>query len=163
MFDQPEQSVSPFDQIKQVDDEGNEFWSARDMAKILGYSEYGRFQNTLNKAEIACENSGYNSEEHFDHTVEMVEIGSKAKREFETVRLSRYACYLVVQNADPAKEIVALGQTYFAVQTRRQELSGQSILPQNEQRLMLRSRIKRQNSELASAAKHAGVNSEIVG
>src|SRR5579859_7908755 len=108
---------SPFEQIKRIDPDGNEFWSARDLLKIIGYANYFKFKNVLEKAQIACENSGHNPEDHFYHAVTMVEIGSNTKREVEDMHLSRYACYLVIQNSDPAKEIVALGQTYFATQT----------------------------------------------
>src|SRR5579871_6241354 len=114
---------SPFEQIKRIDPDGNEFWSARDLLVILQYANYFKFKNVLLKAQLACENSGHDPSDHFYHAVTMVDIGSDAKREVEDMHLSRYACYLIVQNADPSKEVVALGQTYFAVQTRRQEVS----------------------------------------
>jgi len=114
----------------------------------------------LLKAQIACENSGNDPADHFTDASKMVAIGSDAKREVEDMHLSRYACYLIVQNADPAKEVVALGQTYFAVQTRRQEIADVEALAElseDQRRLLLRQRVKLQNTDLASAAKSAGV------
>jgi DNA-damage-inducible protein D len=153
-------SDSPFEQIKQIDSDDNEFWSARDLMPILEYSTWQKFKSVLLKAQIACENSGYDPGDHFIRAIVMVSLGKDAKREVEDMHLSRYACYLVVQNADPAKEVVALGQTYFAVQTRRQELADEealSELTEDQRRLLLRQRIKHQNTDLASAAKNAGV------
>lgn len=153
-------SDSPFERIKQVDPEGNEFWSARDLMPILDYASWQKFKNVLLKAQIACENSGYDPDDHFIRAVKMVAIGSDAKREVEDMHLSRYACYLIVQNADPAKEVIALGQTYFAVQTRRQEIADEDAiaeLTEGQRRLLLRQRIRDQNTDLASAAKQAGV------
>ena len=116
----PQQTV--FEQTKRQDAQGNEYWSARDMAKILEYAEYRNFLPVIDRAQEACLNSGQPIENHFVEMHEMVPIGSGASRKIESVMLSRYACYLIVQNADPAKEVVALGQTYFAVQTRLQEI-----------------------------------------
>ena len=112
-----------FESIKMLNEKGQEYWSARELAKILDYSEYRKFNNVIEKAKKACQNSQNAVENHFAHVADMVKIGSGAKREIEDIHLSRYACYLIVQNADASKAIVALGQTYFAVQTRRQELS----------------------------------------
>lgn len=156
----PDSSVSLFEQIRQVDPDGAEFWSARDLMPTLEYVSWQKFKNVLIKAQIACENSGFDPGNHFIQAVKMVAIGSDAKREVEDIHLSRYACYLVVQNADPSKEVVALGQTYFAVQTRRQEVSDAAAmaeLTEDQRRLLLRQRIKLQNTDLASAAKTAGV------
>lgn len=154
------QAESPFERIRQVDPDGYEFWSARDLMPVLEYVSWQKFKNVLLKAQIACENSGNDPADHFNRMVKMVTIGSDAKREVEDMHLSRYACYLIVQNADPAKEVVALGQTYFAVQTRRQEIADANALAElseNQRRLLLRQRIKAQNTDLASAAKSAGV------
>jgi DNA-damage-inducible protein D len=151
---------SPFERIKQIDPDGNEFWSARDLLEVLQYANYLKFKPVLLKAQIACENSGHDPSDHFYQAVKMVEIGSNAKRELEDMHLSRYACYLVVQNADPSKEVVALGQTYFAVQTRRQEVADENTLAElteDQRRLLLRQKVKQQNTDLASAAKGAGV------
>ena len=110
-----------FESLKQ-EEEGCEFWSARQLAKVLEYSEYRHFLPVIDKAKEACKNSGNTIEDHFEDVLEMVEIGSGAKRQISDVRLSRYACYLIVQNGDPAKPVIANGQTYFAIQTRKQEL-----------------------------------------
>lgn len=151
---------TPFELIRRVDSDGVEFWSARDLMLSLEYTEWRNFRTALLKAQIACENSGNDPADHFVGATKMVPIGSDAKREIEDVHLSRYACYLIVQNADPSKEVVALGQTYFAVQTRRQEVSDAAAmaeLTEDQRRLLLRQRVKLQNTDLASAAKQAGV------
>ncbi len=150
---------SVFESVKKVNDNGVEYWLARDFQNILQYSSWDKFLNVVEKAKEACRNSGHNSADHFSHMVKMVPIGSGAQRETEDIKLSRYACYLVIQNADPAKEIVALGQTYFAVQTRRQELSDKfgKFESDEEKRLFLRQQMKEHNKYLASAAKEAGV------
>ena len=116
------QTLTVFEQIKGIDQNGNEFWSARELSKVLEYSEYRHFLPVIDRAKEACENSGQLVSHHFEDILEMITLGKTAKRELESVKLSRYACYLVVQNADPAKEVVALGQTYFAVQTRLHEI-----------------------------------------
>jgi DNA-damage-inducible protein D len=115
-------TLTVFEQIKLTDNNGNEFWSARDLSKVLEYSEYRHFIPVVDRAKEACENSGQLISHHFEDILEMIRIGKTAKREVESVKLSRYACYLIVQNADPSKKVVALGQTYFAVQTRIQEI-----------------------------------------
>ncbi len=151
-----------FEQIKHVDNDGNEWWSARQLGKILEYSEYRHFKPVIEKAEEACINSGQRIDDHFEDFLEMVDIGSGAKRPMEDgVKLSRYACYLIVQNADPSKEVVAQGQTYFAVQTRLQEIRQMEeynrLASEDEKRLFLRDEMKRHNIQLADAAKGAGV------
>ncbi|HOY11886.1 MAG TPA: DNA damage-inducible protein D [Saprospiraceae bacterium] len=155
------QHSSLFEQIKQIDENGNEFWSARDLSKVLEYSEYRHFIPVIERAKEACINSGSAIENHFEHMLEMVTIGSGAKRKTESVKLSRYACYLIVQNADPGKEVVALGQTYFAVQTRLQEIRQMDefnrLSSEDEKRLFLRTELAMHNIQLAAAAKNAGV------
>ena len=150
-----------FEQIKQIDKIKNEFWSARTLSKVLEYSEYRHFLPVIERAKEACKNSGQKVIDHFEDSLEMVEIGSNAFREVETVKLSRYACYLIVQNADPTKEVVALGQTYFTIQTRIQEISSMDAYNQlkteNERRLFLRNELSKHNIQLAAAAKDAGV------
>jgi DNA-damage-inducible protein D len=121
------QEVTPFESIRRTSPAGNEFWSSRDFAKVLGYVNYRHFQAVIEKACTACFNSGQRVEDHFVGSDQMIEIGKGGQRAEKTVMMSRYACYLVIQNADPAKEIVAQGQTYFAIQTRRQELSDAEI------------------------------------
>lgn len=151
-----------FEQIKRIDENNNEYWSGRDLAKVLEYSEYRHFKPVIEKAKEACTNSGQSVENHFEDYLEMVNIGSGAKRPFEDgIKLSRYACYLIVQNADPSKEIVATGQTYFAFQTRLQEIQQMDeynrLDTEVEKRLFLRNEMKKHNTQLAEAAKDAGV------
>ena len=147
--------ITPFEQIRRTNPAGNEFWSSRDFARVLGYTDYRNFEAVIAKARTACFNSGQRVEDHFVNITEMVEIGSGAQRPLQTGMMSRYACYLVIQNADPAKEIVAIGQTYFAIQTRRQELSDAEM--EAQRRLAIRSELRTHNSQLADAAKDAGV------
>ena len=133
---------SAFESIRKVNQSGQDFWSARHLGKILGYLEYRNFLPVIAKAKEACQNSSQKIEDHFVDIHEMVGIGSGATREMSSVALSRYACYLIVQNADPSKPIVALGQTYFAVQTRKQELveqaGYQNLRTEEEKRIFLR-------------------------
>ncbi|HCI82448.1 MAG TPA: DNA damage-inducible protein D [Ktedonobacter sp.] len=150
--------TSPFETIRQEAEDGSEYWSARDLAKLLGYTEYGKFRNAIKKAEEACQNSGQAISDHFAHVSDMVVIGSGAKRKVANVHLSRYACYLLIQNSDPEKPLVALGQTYFAVQTRRQEQADElSGLTENQKRLYLRGQLTDHNRQLAVTASQAGV------
>ena len=150
-----------FEQIKRVDEKGNEYWSARDLAKALEYSEYRHFVPVIERAKEACTNSKQPVQYHFEDMLDMIELGKGAKRQVDTVKLSRYACYLIVQNADPTKEVVALGQTYFAVQTRLQEIRQMdeynSLSTEDEKRLFLRNELAKHNTQLAAAAKDAGV------
>lgn len=152
---------SAFEKLKRTDERGNEFWTARDMSRILEYSEYRHFLGVIEKARDACKNSGNRIDDHFEDILDMITIGKGGLRQVENVRLSRYACYLIVQNADPSKEIVAIGQTYFAVQTRLQEISKMEeytrLATEDEKRLFLRSEMKKHNIQLAEAAKDAGV------
>ncbi len=146
---------SPFEQIKRTNEAGAEFWSSREFAVVLGYGDYRNFEGVVEKAKLACFNSGHRIEDHFVDVTEMIEIGKGGQRSVKTVLLSRYACYLAIQNADPKKEIVAHGQTYFAIQTRRQELADESI--EEERRVLLRDEMRRHNAQLADAANDAGV------
>jgi DNA-damage-inducible protein D len=148
-------NISPFERIRRTNEAGNEFWSSRDFAEVLGYTDYRNFETVIGKAKAACFNSGQRVEDHFVNITEMIGIGKGGQRSVLTVMMSRYACYLAIQNADPAKEIVALGQTYFAVQTRRQELG--HLGPEDEKRLMLRGEMRTHNAKLAEAARAAGV------
>ena len=148
-------AISPFEHIRRINDTGNEYWSSRDFGQVLGYTDYRNFEQVIQRARMACFNSGQRIEDHFVDVTDMVSIGSGAMREVKTVLMSRYACYLVIQNADPSKEIVALGQTYFAVQTRRQEISDQAV--EDSRRLLLRDEMKVHNMRLAETAKRAGV------
>ncbi len=147
--------ASPFERIRKINEAGNEYWESRDLAEVLDYTQYRNFEAVIEKAKLSCFNSGHRIEDHFADVSKMVGIGSGAIREIQVTLLSRYACYLVIQNADPNKKIVAQGQTYFAIQTRRQELAGEQI--EDERRLLLREEIRRHNVQLADAAKDAGV------
>ena len=144
-----------FETSKKIDPNGQEYWSAREFAKILEYSDYRKFLNVIEKAKVACENSGEVIHNHFVHMDEMVQIGSGAERSIETICLSRYACYLIVQNSDPTKVVVAKGQTYFAIQTRRQERTDSLI--EDNKRIFLREEMKKHNSSLTQTASMAGV------
>ncbi len=150
--------TSPFEAIREVAEDGSEYWSARDLSKILGYTEWRNFTTAIEKAKEACENSGQAISDHFVEANKMIEAGKRARRKIEDYHLSRYACYLLIQNADPSKPIVALGQTYFAVQTRRQELTDElAALPEDQLRLLRRSQMNIYNNQLAQAAQNAGV------
>ena len=147
--------ITPFEEIRRTNPAGNEFWSSRDFARVLGYVNYRHFQSVIESARTACFNSGQRVEDHFFEVTDMIEIGKGGQRAVKTVMMSRYACYLVIQNADPAKEIVAQGQTYFAIQTRRQELSEDEMEAQRG--LAIRSELRQHNTQLSDAAKDAGV------
>ena len=148
-------NISIFEDIKHINEYHQEYWKARQLSQILEYSEYRHFKPVLEKAKIACINSWFDLEDHFEDMLDMVAIGSWAERKLEDIKLSRYACYLIVQNADPSKEIVALWQSYFALQTRKQELHNQSL--EDEQRVYLRKEMKTHNKNLASTANKAWV------
>ncbi len=147
--------TSPFELIRRLNDSGNEFWSSRDLAELLGYTQYRNFEAVIGKAKLACFNSGQRTEDHFADVSIMIDIGKGGKKAVTAIYLSRYACYLIIQNADPSKEIVALERMYFAVQTRRQELS--DLETEDERRLLLRDELKLHNVKLANTAKSAGV------
>lgn len=146
-----------FETLKRIDDNGKEYWSSRELAKVLEYIDYRKFLNVVDKAKIACENSGEVIHNHFVHIDEMVVIGSGAERPVGNVYLSRYACYLIVQNSDPTKVVVAKGQTYFAIQTRRQEKTDNLI--EDHSRVFLREEMKKHNTSLMHTASMAGVES----
>lgn len=155
-----ERHRATFDAIRHVDDAGNEFWRARELANVLEYSQYRHFGAVVDRAREACQVSGRKVADHFEDVLTMVGIGSGAQREIEDVRLSRYACYLIVQNGDPSKAVIALGQTYFAIQTRWQELADDAQfakLSEDDKRLAIRNELAQHNRHLAAAAKDAGV------
>lgn len=148
-----------FEDIKHIDEFGNEYWYARELMPLLEYKKWEKFLNLIKNAKTACEKSNNIIEDHFIQVGKMVPIGSKTKREILDFRLSRYACYLMVQNGDSRKQAIALGQTYFAVQTRRQELSEKeySELTEDEKRFYQRDLTRKGNYSLNIAAKKAGV------
>nr|WP_314649862.1 DNA damage-inducible protein D [uncultured Porphyromonas sp.] len=155
---------SLFDEIRHEDEQGTEYWLSRELAKVLSYSDYRNFVSVINKAMEACLNSGGTVENHFGDVTEMVSIGYGVQREIKEIKLSRYACYLIVQNADPSKEVVAIGQTYFAIQTRTQELQEEEqpqLTEEEQKRLFLRDEMTRHNTQLAAAAQEAGVKTSL--
>jgi len=148
-----------FDEIKHVSpNSGVEYWFARELQPLFEYAEWRNFVHVIDKAKESCVNSGLQVSDHFVDINKMVAIGSNTKREIDDIALTRYACYLIAQNGDPSKEVIAVAQSYFAVQTRRQELADQfPELPENERRLAIRSELARHNTQLADAAHDAGV------
>lgn len=153
-----------FESIKRVDEHGHEYWSSRELSKVLEYSDYRYFEDVARRAYIACKNSGINPDDHFVVNNEMVQIGSNAERKIVTVFMSRYACYLAMQNASSAKPIVAQAQTYFAIQTRRAELllnENTGLSEEEEKRLLLRDEMRKHNTHLAGAANDAGVKTPL--
>ena len=146
-----------FEDIKHIREDGSEYWSARELAPALEYTQWRNFENVIKRAMIACENSGHSILDDFAEVSKIVEAGatSKPKKDYE---LSRYACYLIVQNGDPRKQVIALGQTYFAIQTYRQELADHyNQLDEDRRRLIVRGDIKQWNQLLAETAHDAGV------
>ncbi|MBK6717814.1 MAG: DNA damage-inducible protein D [Burkholderiales bacterium] len=155
------QHHATFEGLRQVDEDGNEYWMARQLAGVLDYSQYRHFLPVIERAKEACLLSGQPVDDHMEDVLTMVTIGSGAKRSVDDIRLSRYACYLIVQNGDPSKPVIANGQTYFAIQTRRQELADDanfSRLSEDEKRLAIRNELAAHNKYLAAAAKGAGVD-----
>lgn len=154
-------AIETFEGIKRIDENGVEYWTSRGLWKVLGYTEHRHFLPVIEKAKTACENSGQKVSNHFEDILEMVSIGSGAERKMESVKLTRYACYLTVQNADPSKTIVAQAQTYFAIQTRIAEVQQMEeynqLSTEEEKRLFLREEMAKHNSQLADAAKGAGI------
>ena len=148
-----------FESIKHIDENGIEYWSARELMKVLSYKDWRYFDAVIEKAKIACQNSEITDIDHFVVDNKMVEIGSGARREQKDYKLTRYACYLIAQNANPRLKIVALAQTYFAVQTRKQEITEKeySMLTEEEKRFYQRNLTRKGNYSLNKAAKNAGV------
>jgi len=147
-----------FEEIKQTDENGNEFWYARDLSVVLQYTQWRNFHKVIDRAMLACQNSGFAVGDHFAEVSKTIQMPKTAEKQVIEYKLTRYACYLVVQNGDPRKEIIALGQTYFAIQTRRQELADTfNQLDENNKRLVVRGNIKQWNQLLAEAAHKAGV------
>ena len=151
-------SEKTFEEIKHINEDGQEYWLARELQPFLEYSQWRYLKEAILRAYISCQNSGNDPDDHFAEVRKMVPIGSGAEREIEDYQLSRYACYLIVMNGDPRKEIIALGQTYFAVKTRQQELiEDYEQLSEDQKRLAIRSEMIEHNKSLAEAAKSAGV------
>lgn len=149
---------SVFESIKHINEYGQEFWYARELQQVLEYKEWRNFFTVIEKAKSSCESSKNIVSDHFVDTNKMVEVGLGVPREIDDIMLSRYACYLIVMNGDPRKEVIAAGQTYFAVKTRQQELTEYyAQLTEDQKRLAIRSEIKEHNKSLAAAAQQAGV------
>lgn len=158
---QIDSTIKTLEKHKKLTDAGNPFWMARDLMEVLGYSNWENFSKVIDKAKTACQESGVQVSDQFLETKKMVDIGSGAKREVEDWYLSKYACYLIAMNGDPSKSEVATAQTYFAMQTHRQE--AQEQLTDEERRLLLRNRVKDGNKKLSGAAQEAGVRSSMFG
>lgn len=151
-----------FETIKHINEENIEYWYARELAEVLAYTKWDNFKRVIEKAKIACNNSNINVFDHFADVGKMVQLGTGAMRQIDDMMLSRYACYLIVQNADARKKVVALGQTYFAVQTRKQEVEENfEQLTEDRKRLAIRNELKEHNKKLVEAAKGAGVETNI--
>ena len=148
-----------FEDIKHIDENGIEFWYARELQKVLDYKEWRKFENVIQKAVKACENTGISKVDHFVGADKMVQIGSGAERQQKDYKLTRYACYLIAQNGDSRKKVIALAQTYFAIQTRKQEISEKeySLLTEDEKRFYQRNLTRKGNYSLNQTAKNAGV------
>ena len=151
--------IAPFEAIKHTTADGAEYWSARELADTLQYSGWQRFRAVIERAMTACETSGYAVSDHFNTTVKLIAAGKGAQRELEDYHLSRYACYLIVQNGDPEKPVIAAGQTYFAIRTREAELTEEALaqgMGDDQLRLYVRSRLTDYNKQLAAVAYDVG-------
>ena len=148
-----------FESIKHIDETGAEYWYARELQKILEYNKWENFEKVIRKAKQSCENSNISNLDHFLDVRKMVTIGSGAEKEIKDYKLTRYACYLIAQNGDSRKKVIALAQTYFAIQTRKQELTEKEycMLTEDEKRFYQRNLTRKGNYSLNQAAKNAGV------
>ena len=154
-----EHTEKVFEDIKHIDENGNEYWLARELQVVFEYTQWRRFENTISKAKTACSNSSVSIENHFANVGKMINLGKGGTRSVDDYKLSRYACYLIAQNGDPRKEIIALAQTYFAIQTRKQELSEKEYneLTEDEKRLYRRNQARKGNYNLNKTAVNSGV------
>ena len=148
-----------FEDIKHIDENGVEFWFARELQNVLDYREWRKFENVIKKAIVSCENIGISVLEHFVGVDKTIKMPKGAKKTIQDYKLTRYACYLIAQNGDPRKEVIALAQTYFAVQTRKQEITEKeySMLTEDEKRFYQRNLTRKGNYSLNQAAKKSGV------
>jgi DNA-damage-inducible protein D len=157
--------LAAFESAKHIDEDGVEFWLARELSRLLGYKRWENFETAIGRAQIACANVGEEISDHFREVTNMIEVGKGAKREHKDYELTRFAAYLIALNGDPAKDEIAAAQTYFAVQTRRQELTdiaeAQPALTEDERRVLIRDEMKEHNKSLASAAKAHGVKKPV--
>lgn len=157
----PTVTSTSFEELKRLNDHGAEYWSARDLQPLLGYSQWRRFEDAITRAITSCEQSGNKAGHHFAGAGKMVDLGSGSVREVDDYHLSRFACYLIAQNGDPRKPAIAQAQKYFAVQTRRQELSDEFAA--DVERLELRKQTAEEFKALSGAARQAGVESRMFG
>ena len=158
-FDKDE---SIFENIKHILEDGTEYWNARELQHVLEYTDWRNFLKVVDKAKIACENSGILVGEHFVDVNKSSPMPNGGTRIIDDVQLSRYACYLIMQNGDPRKEVIAIGQTYFAVKTRQQEIiENYDVLTEEQKRLAIRNEIVAHNKALAEAAKQAGITEPV--
>ena len=157
MSDLKAKEYKSFEEIKKLREDGTEYWHARELSEVLKYKQWRNFSKVIDKAKLACKNSGRVIDDDFAEVSKIVEAGATQK-EILDYELSRYACYLIVQNGDPRKEVIALGQTYFAIQTRRQEVADYfNQLDEDNKRLVIRGDIKQWNKMLVEVAHNAGV------
>ena len=153
-----------FEQLRHITDDGMEYWSARELYPVLEYVQWRNFEQVIEKAKEACRNSGHEVSRHFAEASKMAHLGLGTQKSIPDYHISRYGCYLIVQNGDPSKAVIAAGQTYFAIQTRRQELADDEVfqrLSEEEQRIYLRNEMREHNKQLVDAAKNAGVNTDL--
>lgn len=147
-----------FEEIKKIREDGTEYWNARELSEVLQYKKWENFAKVIDRAKLACQNSGFEIQEHFPEIRKTIEMPKNATKEVLDYELSRYGCYLIVQNGDPRKEVIALGQTYFAIQTRRQEVADYfNQLDEDNKRLVIRGDIKQWNQMLLEVALNVGV------
>ena len=154
--------VAAFEEAAHRTDDGEEYWTSRDLARLLAYTDYRNFLTIIEKAKVSCAGIGLDPADHFVDVTDMIIVGKGAKREIDNIHMDRYACYLTAQNGDPRKKPVGFAQTYYAIQTRRQELADQNgvdfgKLSEGQKRLYLRNQVTEENKRLASAARGAGV------
>ncbi len=162
MSDMKRYSDQTFEEIKHVNENNEEFWFARELQTVLDYAEWRNFENVIEKAKVACKNSRNKVEDHFVDVNKMIALAKTAERDVQDYQLSRYACYLIVMNGDPRKEVIAVGQTYFAVKTRQQELIDHyDQLGEDQKRLAIRNEMIAHNKSLAEAAQAAGVQTDL--
>ena len=151
-----------FEDIKHTDKNGIEFWYARELASVLDYTQWRNFTKVIDKSMLSCQNSGFECADHFVEISKMVAMPNRASKKINDLELSRYACYLIVQNGDPRKEPIALGQTYFAIQTRRQEIADRfNELDEDNKRLVIRGEVTSWNAMLVDAAHKAGITDQL--
>ena len=162
MADLKAKEYQRFEDIKHTTADGVEFWNARELASVLDYVQWRNFSKVIDRAMLACQNSDFSIDDHFAEVSKTIPMPKGASKKVKDYMLSRYACYLIVQNGDPRKEVIALGQTYFAIQTRRQEIADTfNQLDEDSKRLVIRGEVKSWNSMLAEAAHRAGITEQM--